>query len=256
MNDPKNEEMSRREFQRDALRSVLAFTLLDLLATNDLFAEEVKPLAVKWLQNVNQIATDLKDQKIKQAEWQKSVEELFAKVELRSLLGLVDFDRLEKGVSYLDRGARSLRCEFVELAGVPAKIAFGRQIFALKKGRSVVPHGHNNMATGFIILKGSFHGRHYDRVEDEAEHMIIKPTIDRDFKPGEYSTVTDFKDNVHWFKAKDEPAFIFNLHILGVNPGSTKRTGRIYIDPDGEKIKDGLVRARLISEDEGDRLYG
>ena len=38
---------------------------------------------------------------------------------------------------------------------------FGKQIFALKKDRSVVPHGHDNMCTGFIILRGSFSGKHY-----------------------------------------------------------------------------------------------
>jgi hypothetical protein len=37
------------------------------------------------------------------------------------------------------------------------------------------------MATAFLILKGEFHGRHYDRVADEDEHMLIKPTIDRKF---------------------------------------------------------------------------
>ncbi len=33
--------------------------------------------------------------------------------------------------------------------------------------------------------------------------MIIKPTIDRKFSPGECSTVSDYKDNVHWFQALD-----------------------------------------------------
>ncbi len=54
------------------------------------------------------------------------------------------------------------------------------------------------MATAFLILQGDFQGKHYDRLEDDKEHMIIRPTIDREFHPGEYSTVTDVKDNVHW----------------------------------------------------------
>ena len=43
----------------------------------------------------------------------------------------------------------------------------------MKKGRSVVPHGHDNMATGFLVLKGDFRGRHYDRLEDHADHYLI-----------------------------------------------------------------------------------
>ena len=151
---------------------------------------------------------------------------------------------------------RSLRFNFREIEGVPTKLSYGKQIFAFKKGRSVVPHGHNNMATAFLILKGDFHGRHYDRLEDEKEHLIIRPTIDREFHPGEYSSVTDFKDNVHWFLSKSEPAFVFNIHALNVNPGSEKRTGRVYVDPDGEKIQGGMIRARRINHDEAHKLYG
>src|SRR5206468_4696834 len=114
------------------------------------------------------------------------------------------------------------------------------------KGRSVVPHGHNNMATAFLILKGDLHGRHYDRLEDQKEHVLIKPTIDRPFKPGECSTVSDYKDNVHWFQATSESAFIFNIHVLNVRPDSGEATGRVYLDPNGEKLKDGLIRARWL----------
>src|SRR5947207_2459722 len=82
--------------------------------------------------------------------------------------------------------------------GLPTSLVFGRQSFALKKGRSVIPHGHNNMATGFLILDGTLRGRHWDRVEDHDEHYIVRATIDRTFQPGEFSTVSDHRDNVHW----------------------------------------------------------
>ena len=110
-----------------------------------------------------------------------------------------------------------------------------------------------NMATAFLILNGEFHGRHYDRLEDDRESMIIKPTIDRQFHRAEYSTISDFKDNVHWFKATSETGFIFNIHVLRLKPG---RTGRVYIDPDGEKISGGRIRARKIKLEEAYKKYG
>jgi hypothetical protein len=73
---------------------------------------------------------------------------------------------------------------------------------------------------------------------------------------GECSTISDYKDNVHWFKATSEPAYIFNLHVLDVTPGSTKTTGRLYLDPMGEKVEGGLIRARRLEYDEANRLYG
>jgi hypothetical protein len=249
--------ISRRTFAKETLGSLLTISLLETLFECDAFADKIKPVAVNWLNEVNQLGLDLKAEKIPQPDWQKQVEMLFAKVTLPELVQLIDFDKLTQNLQLADNGVRSLRFNFREVEGVPTKLAYGKQIFAFKRDRSVVPHGHNNMATAFLILKGDFQGRHYDRLEDENDHLIIKPTINRKFSVGEYSTVTDFKDNIHWFKSiSDEPAFIFNIHALNVNPGSQKRTGRVYVDPNGEKLKDGLVRARLINYSEAHKLYG
>ncbi len=247
---------SRRSFNSQALGSLLSLSLLETLCRHDLFAAEIRPNAIRWLTDVNQLGHDLHGQKLEQLAWQKKVEELLVQVNLPDLLKLIDFDRLTENVNFAERGERSLRFSFPKVEGVPTELSFGKQIFALKKGRSVIPHGHNNMATAFLILKGDLRGRHYDRVKDEPQYMIIKPTIDRKFVPGECSTVSDYKDNVHWFQAITEPAFIFNLHVLDVKPGTNLPTSRVYIDPEGEKLAGGLTRARLIGYKEANQLYG
>lgn len=247
---------SRRDFTKQTLGSLLTFSLLETLTELDLFAAEIKPVTARWLADVNQAGVELKDQKLKQLEWQKKVEELFAHVDLPDLLRMVDFDKLTSNLKLIDNGALSLRFQFQEVAGVPTNLIFGKQIFALKKGRSVVPHGHNNMATAFLILKGDLHGRHYDRLEDHPDHFVIRPTIDRQFGPGECSTVSDFKDNVHWFKAVTEPAFILNIHVMDVRPDATAPTGRLYLDPAGEQLAGGLIRARRLEYKEAHELYG
>ena len=248
--------LSRRTFAADAIRSVLTVSLLETLCSNDLFAADGQRVVAKWIRQVDALGRDVKKAAIPQIVWQKKVEELFAKVDLPDLLRLIDFENLTQKLRHVDKGARSLRFHFPKIEGIPTKLVFGKQIFALREGRSVIPHGHNNMATAFLILKGSFQGRHYDRLEDEPEHFIIKPTIDKKFGPGKFSTVSDFKDNIHWFKALSEPAFIFNIHILGVDPSHKKRVGRVYLDPNGEKLKNGQVRARRIGYAEAKRLYG
>ena len=68
--------------------------------------------------------------------------------------------------------------------------------------------------------------------------------------------MSDYKDNVHWFQAVTEPAFIFNLHVLSVNPDNREATGRLYLDPQGEKLADGLIRARQLTYEESLKLYG
>lgn len=250
------EVVSRRAFAEQTLASLLAYTFLETAFRHDLFAAEVKPEAARWVADLNQLSLDLKGEKIEQTTWQKKVEELAGRVELGELLQLVDFDRVTSKPNFAARGERSLRFSFPKVDGLPTELCFGKQIFAIGKDRSVVPHGHNNMATAFIILKGKFHGRHYDRKQDEEKHLLIRPTLDRKFQAGECATISDYRDNVHWFTALDEPGFIFNFHVLDVRPGSKLTTGRVYVDPQGEKVAGGLIRARVIDFQEANRLYG
>jgi hypothetical protein len=247
---------SRRAFTRDALRSLTAVALLEGLASQRLFGGDVRPLVEAWLVELNTISRDVRDHKVKDVEFTKSLEALYNRVDLESLLKTLDFDRIARGVKYPAHGASSLPVDFKNVSGLPTSLVFGRQIFAMKEGRSVVPHGHDNMATGFLILKGNLRGRHYDRVEDNKDHYLIKPTIDRSFKPGECSTVSDHRDNVHWFTAESETAFIFNIHVVDTNPENPKPPGRIYVDPLGEKIAGGLIKASKVSYGEVNRKYG
>ena len=248
--------ISRRQFTGQSLGTLLGFALVDTLLQTDALAADIKPVTTKWLADVNQLAQDLKDAKLEQVVWQEKIEELFKQVDLPDLLRMIDFERLTANLKYLDRGALSLGFRFGDTTEGSTKLAFGRQIFALKEGRSVVPHGHRNMATAFLILGGELRGRHYDRLADEPRHYLIKPTIDRQFEPGECSTISDFKDNVHWFQATSATAFILNIHVLGINPAEKQATGRLYLDPEGEKLADGTIRAARLTFQEATRRFG
>jgi hypothetical protein len=247
--------LTRREFARQSLGGLLTYSLLQTLFANDAFGDEMKLLAAKWLKDLNDLGHEVKGGKLKQTDWQVKVDELFGQVDLADTLKFIDFEKLTANIKLRDQGELSLRATLPKVEGLPTDLVFGHQVFALGKDRSVVPHGHNNMATAFLILDGNFRGRHYDRLEDDGQHMIIRPTIDRAFAPGEHSTVSDFKDNVHWFTATSERAFIFNIHVKNVDP-ATKESGRVYIDPNGEKLSEGRIRARRISAGEVFKLYG
>ena len=249
-------ELNRREFARNTLGSLLSYSLLETVFRQNAFADEIKPTAIKWLADVNSLAADVRGQKIPQVEWQKQVEMLFQKIDVGDVLKLIDFEAMTKDLKISDNGASSLRPKLPKVEGLPTDYVFGRQVFALKKGRSVVPHGHNNMATAFLILKGDMRGRLFDRLKDEEKHILIKPTIDRPFKAGETSSVSDDKDNVHWFQTTSETAFIFNIHVLDVRPGSGESTGRVYLDPNGEKLAGGVIRAKRLDHKESHKLYG
>ena len=245
--------LNRRDFARGTVESLVTYSLLNTMFSNELFGAEIKPIAAQWIKDVHELGQDLKGKKLSQIQWQDQCEKLFAKADLKDLMKFVDFGGRISSTPFREKGERPIRFKFPEVEGLPTNLVFGHQIFKLKKGQSVVPHGHDNMATAFLIMKGQFRGKHYDRLEDTESHMIIKPTIDAKFKPGECSTVTQVKDNVHWFKAEADEGFIFNIHIIGLHAGSS---GRVYVDPNGEQLSNGRIRARKLGAAEATKLYG
>ncbi len=250
------DELNRRQFTQAAIGSLLAVSCLESLWHGKLFADDAKKVDTRWLAELDELCRQVRDQRLHQVAWQSQVEALLKRVDLPELLKQVDFERLAAGASPPQHGARSLRFPLPHPDGADGKFVFGRQIFAVKKGASIIPHGHNNMATAFLILKGEFRGRHYDRVEDLAEHMLIRPTLDRTFAAGDGSTVSDYKDNVHWFKSASDAGFVFNIHVYHVTPGTAFGPGRVYLNPEGKRLADGLIRAPLIGYDEANRLFG
>ena len=186
---------TRREFQAKLLGSALSFGLIELLWSRDLFAEPIKPTIDKWFVELVEMTKDLKDRKLTDLEFQAKMEDLYKRVDLKSLCGLIKLEEIEKKTKLPESGAANVGFDLSKVDGLPANVGFGKQIFGCKKGRSIVPHGHANMCTGFIVLKGNWRGKHYDRVETLSDHYIIKPTIESDFSPGDLSTISDHKDN-------------------------------------------------------------
>lgn len=249
-------DQSRRQFNGQMLGSLLTYSLLETIFAQDLLAAEVKPVASAWLAEMNTLSQDLRGAPLKATEWQDKVEELHSQVNLEEMLKFLDFEKLTKDLKFRERGERSLKVKLPEVEGLPTDLVFGHQIFALQKDRAVAPHGHYNLASSFLILDGEFHGRHFDRLDDDRKSMIIKPTIDRQFGPGEYSTISEHRDNVHWFKATSDTAFIFNIHVVNLQDDYPKAGGRVYIDPEGEKLSDGTIRARKIRAGEAIKRFG
>ncbi len=247
---------NRREFTGQALQSLTALALIERLAARRLFGRSVQPIVDAWFGELHAISKDVADHKLKDVEFQKALESLYSRADLPALLRTLDFDRMAAGVNYPAKGAVSLPPDFTHVSSLPINLVFGRQIFAMARGRSIIPHGHDNMATGFLVLKGDLRGRHWDRVEDHKDHYLIRPTIDRTFKVGDYSTISDHKDNFHWFTAQSEHAFIFNIHVIHTDPGNPRNPGRVYIDPLGEKVAGGLVKAPRITYGKANSLYG
>ncbi|HUR54384.1 MAG TPA: hypothetical protein VMZ71_09645 [Gemmataceae bacterium] len=246
---------TRRQFSAQMLGSLVTFGLVETLWSRDLFADAVKPTIQKWLADLVAMTKDLRGRTLTDIEFQTKMEELYKQVDLKELCSLIKLDDVAKK-PLPDNGASNAGIDLAKIEGLPKDVGFGKQIFGCKKGRSIVPHGHANMCTGFIVLKGKWRGKHYDRVESHKDHYVIKPTIDKEFAEGGVSTVSDHKDNIHWFKCEADVGYIFNVHVIGYDSTIKETSGRLYLDPDGEKLSGGLVKAKKMSSAECHKKYG
>lgn len=251
------ELLSRRNFTGQMLGSLMTFSLVETLCRGDALTNSVAPIAKHWLAEVEEISRAMTEQKTKQIEWQRKLSELFARIELKDLLRDIDFERLSKTIKFPDDHEGVVPTNPSRSAGLPQEVSFSTYIYGMKKGCAIVPHCHRNMTSMHMPIGGELHGWHYDRLRDEPEHLIIKPTLDRALKLGEVTTISDDKDNVHWFKATSDAAFTFNIGVYGIDPG-VKATGRqFYLDPaGGEKLSDGSWRVRHLTTKEAYKLYG
>ena len=97
---------TRREFTRHALQSLTALALIEGLAGHRLFGKDTQPIIDDWFKELHAISKDVADHKVKDVEFQASLESLYRRVDLPALLKTLDFDRMAAGVNYPALGAR------------------------------------------------------------------------------------------------------------------------------------------------------
>ncbi|HKV09606.1 MAG TPA: hypothetical protein VJ725_15795 [Thermoanaerobaculia bacterium] len=246
--------MNRREFTKGLLGTIASYSLLETLVSRDLFADAIKPVVGHWVGGLHEVSRDLRTGTISPAMWQAKIKELFDRVELSEMLRFIDFDKLIAGFEYPDLGVNTKQIPFPKLEGVPEDLAFYRKIFGMKKDRAIIPHGHKNMVSCHYVLQGEFHLRHYEKIEEDASHMVIEPTIDQVAKVGSHSSISDEKNNIHWLKANTETAFTFDVLVVDLNGDKWDVDN---IDPYGaEKIAGGRLRVRKLPLEEALAKYG
>jgi hypothetical protein len=246
---------TRRDVLRAGLGSLLQVAFLrDVLAAGA--APAVGPVLARWLRDLHARSADLRGAAVSAGEWQREVGALLERVPLEDLVRLVDLDRLLRTVSLPDDRAITRDPVFPPLEGLPGPQPHIRRVFLLGKDRAIVPHGHRNMASGHLVIRGALRVRHYDRLRDEPGHLVLRPTIDRESHPGAATTVSDARDNVHWLVATTDVAATFDVIVPGLDPG--RPTAFMdFVDPRrGEPVGDGSLRVPRLGPDDVFARYG
>jgi hypothetical protein len=129
------------------------------------------------------------------------------------------------------------------------------KIAYVQKGRSIPPHGHSNMVSAFLHLSGEFRVRQFDKLADEADALVVRPSTDFVGGAGLWSSISDTRNNVHWLTAKSDDCFLFTTKLIRLEEEKPCR-GRINIDVRSAASVGGeAVRASKISAQRAAELY-
>jgi hypothetical protein len=201
----------------------------------------MRPTGHEWAKRVRQMCLDLRQAALSLVEWQRQTVGLFQHLPLEDLLATVSFDGLVRVLSLPKTrpGVIDLRLPGMEgLSDLQLRIT----VLALREGVAIPPHGHHNMASVHTVLKGEIHARHYERLSDEPGYLILRPSIDRRLGPGESTSVSDQRDNVHWLLARRGPAYLLDVLLPALDP--SRPWGRDDVDlTNATLLPDGALRA-------------
>lgn len=228
--------------RRAALQSLsLAALGLSLANLSPAFAAESLPANQldAWLRQLQNNASLLGSRRISGLQWQEQMDVIYANTPLDSLKHHLQLDRLREQILDQmgpDRGELFLR---IALPGISDRVSVDdaeprrvliTKVAHIRKGRSIPPHGHSNMASAFLCLSGQFAVRQYDRLEDQQDHMIVRQTRDVDNAgAGSWSSISDYRNNVHWLTAKSEDCLLFTTKLIHLE-SDRPLVGRINID--------------------------
>jgi len=226
------------------------------LATRNALAKPLQAKVFEGLREMSVLASELRHGALRPETWQDEMARLVAPLDVHEAMQAIDLDALIPELDPLpsDR-PRVKELGFSDLDDALREAGLHIRLFALARGRAIVPHGHHGLVSMHWLLRGSLHGRHYDRLSQTRTHVIMRPTLDEVLRPGAATSVSDQRDNIHWFVALDAPAFTLDTVLSHLNPEGP--SGRFYLDPNAAEPGQGdQLRTPIISPADARHRYG
>lgn len=213
-----------------------------------------RKLAEDVVRRAHDLSQALAENQISPGAWQDAMAELMRGVDAEDLARSIDLDALLAHVPAVDRGAAVLPIHLFP-AGMTPHPEFSTQLLVFKKGRANPPHAHDHLASMHFVLRGGFRTRHFDRVRDEPEHIVLRPTLDKILGSGDATSVSDQRDNVHWHVAETDGIL---LDVMRAGLSASLPTTTRFVDPiRADKLAEGLLRApRIGSVEEALARFG
>lgn len=201
--------------RRDLLTRLSAATaILAVIHRGHAMATPVETEASKWLKKTDELTALLRGEALTVNEWRDGLDAFNQKLDLNDLLHDLDFDQMAQEAGFAARGVTTVK---VRLGDRDVRdLSFYPKLFAVDRGRAIIPHGHSNMVSAHLVASGRFHLRQYDQIALMDDAMLVRPSFDDEVVTGDLSSIGEAKDNVHWFVAL-EPSHTLDVIVTGLD---------------------------------------
>jgi len=255
-------QIQRRELLSSAAVAIALLPALAWITRANAWATPLDPALRRWILRVGEIGYSVQSGTLTPLHWQEAMQEAYAVLSPQELVRFIDLDRLLQGLEYPPVKFGAVKnVPWPEVDGFPSELRFGHKLFVYRKGSSTPPHCHNNLVSAHWILRGEVRTRTFDRVEDLEKAILLAPTRDEVSRPGALVSMSDARDNAHWFEGvSEEPSVSFDIPI-GVTPEKTYRHAaeyynQIYLDPTVAARSDGKIEAPVILFEDSQKRFG
>jgi hypothetical protein len=241
--------------RRALIGSVLSAFLLVALAREVRGAAPAAGRTRFWIDGQQDLAEALAAGRISGRQWAAEVERLAAEIDVAELLALVGRARLVPAGAPAHNDPQKRFVRFLDDEGRPRRLAYGAALFDFTTANVVTPHGHRHMVSAHLVVTGSFRVRNFDRLRDEGEAMVIRPTRDYLARVGHVSTMCAERDNIHWFVPVGGRAATFDIIVSSLDAGAPDHLIETVDPLRARPLGDGTLLAPLIGFAESSRRY-
>jgi hypothetical protein len=248
--------------RRDLVTAIVLAPLLACVSRAQAWARPLDPSVRRWILRVGEIGHAVQSAELTPRQWQDAMQEAYAQFRPEELVRFIDMDRLLEGLTYPAEKFGAVKdVPWPQVEGFPADLRYGHKLFVYRKGSCTPPHCHNHLVSAHWILRGAVRTRTFDRVEDLETAILLEPTRDEISRPGALVSMSDARDNAHWFEGMSEqPSISFDIPI-GVTPKKVYRHpaegyNQIFLDPTVAPRADGRIEAPIIKFEQSKLRFG
>jgi hypothetical protein len=203
--------------------------------------------AGRWISRQDELALGLTRGTISQIQWHDAVNALAKEVDVADLAHTIRRATTRSAGPPFGHDPQKRFISFRDENGNQVQRHYGAALFVFDSDSVITPHAHKHMASAHMVIEGKLRVRTFDRIKDESNALIVRPTADYIAEAGHASAMTSAKDNVHWFVPRSAHAMTLDVIVDGLDTGADSYEIQ-PIDPiAGATLADGTIRAPLIS---------